>query len=228
MCGIATAEAELNGEPCDCYEKGRREAALEYYSRLIDFARHEIGVLDVRREYPPARVLYSRHTPKTADDYMQLWIELRNVQPSVYRRIMLSLAWTEVKRETFQLEPRICSLLTNNGLTTVIEVHKMTNRQLLDIKGIGKDRLLAIRVAIWREGLATAHAFDATKGERLAHPIRFLQLTGPVAQAMESHGIISIGDIVKANDEELLAKAGDWRRETVDVIRRRVHAYLTL
>lgn len=198
---------------------------MKAYSSVVDGLRREVGLFRLT-EGRPLSVLYPRYEPETPDDYMELWMELRVAQPEVYRQVMLSMAWTNVKSAKFALEPRIRALLEEEGLTDVGMVHKKTNKELLSIRGISDHRLLAIRVALWHFGLAIAHAFSPEKGTRLAHPVEVLNFEKSLNEILRVHGIHSVGALSVHDEDALLQLSGDWRRETADMIRRRVHAYI--
>lgn len=227
MCGIGVSEIPFTGDPCECYHKGAAAAALRVYTAVTGFVAEQVGIID-RGDFPPNRVVYSGYSPETPADYQGLWEALRLVRPDVYEVAIRHLAMTKVTADSFLLDPRVKTLLSEANMPYLINVYRATNKELLAIPGIQDYRLNEIRVAIWRHGVATTHAFDPDKGERYGHPVEVLRFTEPVLRSLARHNVVTVGQLSGRPDEELLAVVGDdYRGETVDRIRRRIHVYLT-
>ncbi len=228
MCGIGVSEVPFTGDPCECYRKGAAAAALRVYAGVTGFIAEQVGIID-RGDYPPSKVVYSRHVPETLADYRQLWAAFRAVHPEAYEVAIRHMAWTKVTADSFLLDPRVKAILEEAKLSHVINVYRATDRELLAISGIGDYHLKEIRVAVWRHGVATTHAFDPANGERYAHPVEALRLTEPILRLLAMHKILTIGQLSGLSDDEILAIVGnDYREGTVRTIRSRIHAYITL
>lgn len=165
---------------------------------------------------------------KDAESSLNMWVDEEELKKLKLEDEVLRIPVTD-----FELSVRSRNCLEKMGITTLGDLTRVTEQELLAFKNFGETSLTEIREMLETRGLrlgmaleeaGTAHAAkpaqkDATT--KLSMPVSELDVSTRCRRCMERLQVATLGDLIKLTEQELLAMP-NFGRTSVNEIKQKL------